>query len=279
MQGKIIKSILRKKVNNFLESINNPDLVEELKKDIIITGGSIVSLLLNEPVNDFDIYFRTKETALKVATYYVKEAKEKWKTDDIFINETEERIKIIIPNKGCMGNVKKEKEDTGDIEKSKNPEYRIRFISSNAITLSDKIQLILRFYGEPKDIHSNYDFIHCTCYWTYYEGELVLPSRALEAIINKELYYQGSKYPLCSIFRTRKFLQKGWNINAGQYLKMALQLNKLDLSNVAVLEDQLIGVDTLYFMYLINIINEKKENEPDFVIDNSYIIEIVNRIF
>ena len=61
----------------------------------------------------------------------------------------------------------------------------------------------------------------------------------------------GSKYPLCSIIRTRKFIQRGYTINAGQYLKMAMQLNELDLKDVSVLQDQLIGVDSAYFDMVI----------------------------
>ena len=106
-----------------------------------------------------------------------------------------------------------------------------------------------------------------------------LPAKALEAIINKELIYCGSKYPLCSIIRTRKFLSRGYTINAGQYLKMALQLNELNLHDLDVFKDQLTGVDSAYFEQVIDYLSEKKEKEKDFEIDNAYLFEIINRIF
>ena len=71
--------------------------------------------------------------------------------------------------------------------------------------------------------------------------------RKAKCIINKELIYTGSKYPLCSIIRTRKFIERGYHINAGQYVKMAWQLNKLDLNNLDVFKDQLMGVDSFYW--------------------------------
>ncbi|MEG1774194.1 MAG: hypothetical protein RR320_05010, partial [Oscillospiraceae bacterium] len=164
-------------------------------------------------------------------------------------------------------------------KKSERPRYRPRYFSTNAISLSDKIQLVIRFYGSVEDIHQNYDFVHCTCSYDYKENKVNLPVRALEAIINKELYYVGSKYPLCSIIRTRKFISRGWTINAGQYLKMALQLNELDLKDFNVFKDQLAGVDSAYFAEAIESIAARKERDPDFQVDNTYLFEVINRIF
>ena len=158
------------------------------------------------------------------------------------------------------------------------------FITSNAITLSDKIQVIVRFYGEVEQIHSNFDFVHCTCSWTSWDNQVQLPTKALECIINKELFYVGSKYPLCSIIRTRKYLERGYHINAGQYVKMAFQLNQLNLNDVETLKDQLLGVDSTYFDVLISAIHAKQlKNKEDNAIgeevDTAYVIELINRIF
>ena len=139
--------------------------------------------------------------------------------------------------------------------------------------------MVVRFYGDVTEIHKNYDYVHCTCAWCSWDNELILPSRALEAIINKELFYMGSKYPLCSIFRARKYIGRGYHINAGQFLKMAMQLNDLDLKNVEVLKDQLMGVDSTYMNMLIEAIAEQKEKDENFEIDGDYVIELVNRIF
>ncbi len=149
------------------------------------------------------------------------------------------------------------------------------FLSSNAITLSGNVQIIIRFYGEPDAIHENYDFVHCTNYWCSWDNKLELRRDALEALLTKELRYVGSKYPLCSIIRTRKFINRGWRITAGQYLKMAMQLNQLDLCDIAVLEDQLIGVDVAYF---IEVISKLKEHDSTRV-DNAYLMQIIDRMF
>lgn len=175
-------------------------------------------------------------------------------------------------------------EDKAAVEDAANdnedkPKYRPVFLSSNAITLSDKVQVVIRFYGEVEEIHKNYDFAHCTCSWTSWDNEVQLPTKALECIINKELYYVGSKYPLCSIIRTRKYLERGYHINAGQYVKMAFQLNELDLYNIETLEDQLTGVDSGYFALMIESLQKKSDETGEAKVDQSYVFELLNRMF
>ena len=156
--------------------------------------------------------------------------------------------------------------------------YRPVFMSTNAITLSGRIQLILRFYGEPDTIHENYDFAHCTNYWTSWDRDgktLTLRQPALESLLARELRYVGSKYPICSLIRIRKFVARGWTINAGQILKAVMQVSELDLKDVKVLEDQLTGVDVAYFL---EVIAKLKEKDPEKV-NSAYLIEIIDRMF
>jgi hypothetical protein len=91
----------------------------------------------------------------------------------------------------------------------------------------------------------------------------------------RELRYVGSKYPICSVVRLRKFIERGWRVNAGQILKMAMQISELNLKDLNVLEDQLTGVDTAYFVQLIE---RLKEKDPEKV-DAAYLVEIIDRIF
>jgi len=162
-------------------------------------------------------------------------------------------------------------------QSAKKGEYKPVFLTSNAVSLSSSVQIIIRFFGEPDAIHSNYDFIHCTNYWTSWENKVTLRKAALESLLTKELRYVGSKYPMTSVIRTRKFIRRGWTINAGQYLKMLVQLGDLDLHNVKVLEDQLVGVDVAYFLDLIDRVKNGVEQGKQ--VDSAYICELVDEIF
>ena len=270
-------------------------------------------MLLGEQVNDYDVYFRDRETALAVANYYVARFQPQQRNGipaEILVDETDGRVRIVIrsagiaseegaeaeykyfesaPDEEASGYVGEVMQDPGDIEDAfeetealalqteddGKPRYRPVFMSTNAITLSHRVQIVLRFWGEPDEIHKNYDFVHCTNYWDSKTGELVLRPDALEALLTRELRYVGSKYPICSIIRTRKFIRRGWTINAGQILKMCWQVSELDLTDVSVLEDQLTGVDVAYFMQLVERLKEKDPKK----VNAAYLVEILDRMF
>jgi hypothetical protein len=277
-------------------------------------------MLLNEPVNDFDLYFRTTTAAKAVAEHYVRLFKENppmlFKSDDkkkveIYVGEcTAERVKIVVKSAGIAGAqgsnqygsgveafvdeatgtiseevaaVVEDLDDesdtkldgsTGKDDEKDKPKYRPRFLTSNAITLTDKVQIVLRFIGEPDQIHENYDFVHCTNYWRSDTRMVTLRIEALEATLAKALIYVGSKYPICSLIRARKFIKRGWSINAGQFVKMAWQISQLKLNDVATLEEQLVGVDAAYFRQLIGLLQSKGDT-----VDGSYLMTVIDRVF
>lgn len=327
MKAKTIKAVIRKKVNEWLESIEDRQVREMASKNTIVTGGCVASMLLGEKVNDFDIYFRDYATAYNVARYYVDRFKIKSRTGiecriylaDKYGNEIKgpntvdmTRIKIVVKSSGVVSEegankpyqyfegsaraedageyVSEVMQDPGDIQDTYEDteqaalntddgkggdKYRPVFLSTNAITLSGRIQIIIRFFGEPDAIHKNYDFVHCTNYWESSGGELVLRPAALEALLTRELRYVGSRYPICSLIRVRKFVKRNWTINAGQILKMCMQVSQLDLTSVEVLEDQLTGVDVAYFLEVINKVKEKDPTKVNY----AYLIEIIDRMF
>jgi hypothetical protein len=335
MLEKTMKAVLRKKIDAWTESISDKEVRAAIRRDLIVTGGCFTSMIQNETPRDFDCYFRTKDTVLKVARYYVdqwneahpcqanalgkvtkvflldganpdKEILDYYQVNDphnscarMLANITADRVKIVFPSDGITGDPEKANasEELGtpantveildevsaeaaeqEAKKERGP-YCPVFLSSNAITLSDGIQIIVRFYGEPDQIHDTYDFAHTKAYWDEGQRKLSIPARVYECVANKTLVYTGSKYPVCSMFRTRKFIERGWKINAGQILKMAMQISQLDLLNVDVLEDQLVGVDSLYFMALIHQFRERMQKDPNFELTSGYVISVVDKIF
>lgn len=166
-------------------------------------------------------------------------------------------------------------QDQSDVKEK----YRPIFFSPNAITLSDKIQIVVRFYGEPEEVHKSFDFLQCTGYWTSSDNKIYITKEIYEAVMNKTLIYNGSQYPICSLFRIRKFINRGWKINAGQILKIALQISQLDLNNIDILSEQCVGVDSAYFTIIIDALHKKQESDPNWKLDNSYIISIIDKVF
>lgn len=306
MKTKTINKVINKKFDDFCLSIKDKHVRKLVQDNSIITGGCIASMLMKEPVNDFDVYFTNKQTVLAVADYYVKEwnaahGDNGYVLDGVTIEEdgdeyapgvtrnmTPDRVKIVFKSKGVVkerGAVDEEgmRDETEEVKEDTGTPFRPIFISCNAITLSSKIQIIIRFYGSPEHIHLHYDYVHCTNYWlskSDKEGkQLFLNQPALEAILSRELIYIGSLYPIASMIRTRKFIKRNFTCNAGQYLKMAYQISKLNLDDINALEDQLVGVDVAYFQSLINALAAHKEKNPEFIMEYSYLATIIDKIF
>lgn len=305
MKVKTIKKTIDKKVSEWLLSIEDGELRKQVKADLIVTGGCIASMLLNETVNDLDIYFKTKKTCLDIAKYYVSKMLPVYKnaisdsvvevvdsknvprkdyeegTDDYskwsffrmgLERSDEDRVKIYIPHIGYW-----RRSDDATEENQDELNYQPVYLSENAISLSKQIQLVIRFFGDVETIHKNYDFVHATNYFHYDNDspKLVCNTSALQALLTKELVYIGSKYPLTSVIRTKKFLLRGFTINAGTYLKILWQVAELDLKDPITLQEQLIGVDVAYFSMLLDIL---KNVSPEKLTYN-YISEIIDRVF
>lgn len=275
MLKKNIKANIEAKIKDWLESISDNALVIKLKEHIIVTGGCITSMVLGEEVNDYDVYIDNANLCKELAQYYISQFtnKDKQSWDGCSAVIDADRVKIECE----YGYIK-----TG-LKEKKIPEYYPVCFSENAITLSNDIQIVTRFTGSPDKIHENYDFEHTKA--VYYSGDMSLsiPESVYDCIINKTLRYSGSKYPLCSLFRMRKFIKRGWNINAGQILKAAYQASQLDFEDINVLKEQLVGVDSMFFTSLIddleNMLQGGESEEDTTLILSSVVFEAIEKVF
>jgi len=308
MQRKTIIKTIDAKLEDWVKTIDDPLLVCDIREGTILTGGAIASMLMGAKVNDYDIYFNTIELTERVARYYVNKFNEAkliesngTKNDHTPIvmrdkitnikDIVEDRVVIYIQSAGVASEdmsayqyfETRPDEVTEDFAESlvtkeddTRPKYRPVFLSQNAITLSNDMQIVIRFHGKPAEIHDNYDFVHAMAYYDWSEGSLVIPPEAMESMMSKTLYYHGSLYPICSIFRAKKFIERGWHISAGQLLKIMWQISELNLKDYSVLKEQLTGVDAAYMHQLIAAIREVKDPAK---LNALYISKIIDRIF
>jgi len=346
---KTIKSIIRDKLNKLIASVRDEELQKLMKRDILVTGGCIASMELGEKVNDYDVYFKTKETAFQAAVYYTKVfceekarlhavaglAEDEVAYEPIVKIEKarnidgveEDRVLIFMKSAGVAGLEQKPyeyfetrapeaadafmasleteinpDEDEGDVQPShedgglslvdgQGPEfvegvtdivtkaknlYMPLFLTDNAITMTDKVQIIIRFYGTAEEIHKNYDFVHCQGVYDYATNQLYLSEDTLKSLLSKQLIYNGSLYPIASVLRLRKFIKRGWNISAGQVLKILHQISKVDWNNPDQLREQLMGVDVAYMHQLIGALNSRDSGQR---IDQAYLAGLLDTIF
>jgi hypothetical protein len=295
---KTIVQTIENKMNAWIKTLPE-SMREKVKNDYIVTGGAIASMLLGDLPNDYDIYFQTAEIAKDVAQHYLDTLSQRDQTSNDrvsrieAVNDGDQSVTIMIKSAGVL----EENTDVSNYQYFENQDpkqvaeyfkqwqlnkpkrdgeaetFKPAFISSNAITLHDGIQLIMRFCGDSAEIHKNFDYIHCTNWYTNNSG-LNLNQEALEAILARELKYTGSRYPVCSVFRLRKFIRRGWTITAGEMFKISYDISKLDLDDYNTLRDQLVGVDAAYFNEILHILSKHEGT-----LDRTYLFEIINRVF
>lgn len=297
MKSKTIKKIIQSKIEKWADSVNDPEVKKIIENNTILTGGSIASMLLNEKVNDFDFYLDSKDAVKKITEYYTKNISEIKVVDGLehqgfdYNSATEEDFEKIDFNHQfgrCIHNIESDriklfiqdygifKIDVAD-ENKESDKFLPTFFTSNAISLTDDIQIVIRFHGPANKIHENYDFVHATNYYESKSKKLFLREPALTSILTKDLQYIGSKYPLTSVIRSKKFIQRGFTCGAGTYLKMLYQVSLLDLNDLTVLEDQLAGVDVAYFDALIEALKNMKNRDEK--LNYGYLSTLIDRIF
>lgn len=151
-----------------------------------ITGGCIPSMAMGEFVNDYDVYFMDKQSVDKIKEYF--------------------------------GKIEVEQHD-GQSKHS----FKINLITDNAINLDNKLQLITKYYGKDHEIIGKFDWAHIkSCY--SYPDTINLCDDFYRYIVEKELVYTGSDYPLSSLLRTRKFIKKGWHVSTKTMTHIALDV-------------------------------------------------------
>lgn len=309
MKKKTANALICRKIDDWISTIDDPNIRKLAEENTIVTGGCIASMLLGEDVNDFDIYFKSQEVAKEIATYYMGKfnalPEKTFPIDHVNWGEGGSGVSFYIRSAGVAKKGKAndyeyfetvadpneqatrvedyldqitELDDVADKSKELG-KYHPIFVSENAMTLSNDIQLVFRFTGTPDEIHSTYDYVHCTNYWTSWDRKITTNQQALESLLAKELVYMNSNYPICAMIRLRKFIRRGWTINAGQMFKIAYVISNLDLDDPAVLKDQLTGVDVAYFNQLLTILNEKRKKDEDFTLTFGYLSELIDRIF
>jgi hypothetical protein len=159
--------------------------------------------------------------------------------------------------------------DCKTIKKKANTVYPV-YLSKNALMLSNGVQLIFRFIGEPKEVFSTFDFEHCKTYWrpaplglllgaVHYEG------RSQESIAKNELIYTGNtRFVLSAISRLNKFISRGWGISPSSLLALAVTSSKVDWSSREALKEELLGIYGIENQTLETILNMcSEENKVD----------------
>jgi hypothetical protein len=185
-------------LDGWIASVADCELAGCLRREAYIAGGAIASLLLGEPVQDYDVYVRQAATAQALKAYY----EAFFEHHPAPVHDPHHPFALADePTAPC----------------------RPLTMTSNAVYLSTRIQLMTSFYGEPNWMVSLYDYEHCTGYYTAGEGRLVVSAAARQAIAMRSLHYRpGALFPMLSLLRLPKFIARGYTIDLGQLFQLVV---------------------------------------------------------
>jgi hypothetical protein len=203
------------------------DLLKILKENnTYILGGALTSIFTNNKINDIDLYFKDIEAIEKVNKY---------------IND-----EIILKNK----------------------KGELLFKSDNAITYKIEghiIQLIIKVIGKIYDIMDQFDYTICLAGYDISSDTFEFPQEFLLHNSQKKLVFtNNTKYPICSMFRLNKYINRGYKITGIEMIKIALAINNLNLENYIDLKEQLEGIDTFMLQDLTKEFLDKQDVEYNY---------------
>lgn len=117
-----------------------------------LTGGCIGSVLRNEPINDYDFYFRIQDANIAFHKFIANHMD--------LVKDVSDYCTTAVEGK-C--------------------------ITANATTLKNTFQFITGWVGRPDEVRAHFDYLHTTPYYDYHYNKLYISPEAYEAIMGKKL--------------------------------------------------------------------------------------------
>lgn len=207
--------------NNELRKLKQgfPEALWDLCADhgCIIAGGAITSIFTNAEINDYDVYFRSKEDFTKVFSEVYRE----WQYSGYGYGELEYDLDF---SDGVAAVVTKK---------------ALLMFSGKS-----KIQFIVNdFYRTPEEIFAHFDFTCCMGALKMQEESFVLHEDFLKHNAQKYLSFNpATLYPLVSALRVNKYKDRGYSISKSQLLRVLLAVNKKEINDWETLADELGGL-------------------------------------
>lgn len=157
------------------------------------------------------------------------------------------------------------------------------FSTNNAETLKwegVKWQLIKCANGTINEIFNSFDFSICMGAYDLKNDCFIIHKNFMAHNAQRRLvFHEGTKYPICSLIRTRKYMFRGYFLTGIEYIKMALCINKIRIETWADLKFHLQGIDTLFLEPLTTAL--EKEGDTIYDYDKFLVLmdEVLNKYF
>jgi hypothetical protein len=156
------------------------------------------------------------------------------------------------------------------IKKYLDDKFDFVFKSETAISYkkdSVKIQIITinDYFGKTvEEIISSFDFTICMGAYDVFNRKFILGDTFLEDVAMRKLVFnEKAEFPIASLYRTKKYVARGYSISGVEMIKLALCIHNLKIDSYTDLRKQLMGIDTMFLSELTDtlISNEYAEKK------------------
>jgi hypothetical protein len=276
-----INSICTKK----LEELTDKGYLKiDLLAGSFFAGGLITSIAKDEKIKDYDLFFTNPKSAKKAINFFLGYHAWSPNFDIEFVKDDKNpnlhRGKLVSKKEGLTVDNFIENFNR-NFSKNKSNSIHPQFLSNNAMMLSNGVQLIFRFVGEPDEVFSTFDYEHCKAYWRpcptgFKPGEVVFRGKSLESLAKNEVMYTGNtRFVLAAISRLNKFITRGWTIAPSSLLAIASSASKICWENEEQLREELLGIYGIDPKVLEEIIKYSR-TEKDLNLDK--VIEMLGEV-
>ena len=180
----------------------------------IIAGGAVTNVFTQQPINDFDVYFPSKEAFTKVFKEVYKESWNDYRDSEFGIDFGSGIVSVV---------------------------------TKKALLLfrgESKIQFIVHdFYQTVEEIFDDFDFTVCMGALNMKDNSWSFNTDFFKHNSQRYLHFNSNTaYPLVSALRVDKYKKKGYNISKAQMFKILSAVNAKNIDNWETLMDEMGGM-------------------------------------
>jgi hypothetical protein len=131
-----------------------------------------------------------------------------------------------------------------------------------------RVQLVKVLTRTPAEVISSFDFTVCQAAFDLDDG-FIFGEDFFRHLAQRRLVFNiNAQYPICSLYRARKFIKRGFSLSGIEAIKLGLCIHSLEINTYADLRKQLMGIDTLFLKDLTDSLkgqDEKQYNLNEFL--------------
>ena len=179
----------------------------------MLIGGAVTSILTKKEINDFDIYFKDRDSFM-MSLLDIRGLK-----DNLPLDEYPDDVEINFQHLD---------------------QYEFHYVchTEKSITFKPKYSEVLfqlihqNFYKDVNEVFNDFDFTINMVGYDFELDEVVVHPEAMLHLSQRILVTNsGTKYPLISVLRTNKYQERGYAISKKEMVKLLLAVSKLEFKS------------------------------------------------